>query len=147
MGNSHLGLTPRAQSHAGTCYWATLRLYGSIFGQYRYMWLGAWKLGTLPCVDFTDAIMGDIPIHNLTTLYLNRTLPCVDFMDVIMGDIPIHNLTTLRLNGTLSCRAYCWFHGCYHGRYTAFLHMFNTLQVKTPYLHRPESAECDSHPP
>ena len=28
-------------------------------------------------------------IYNLTTLCLNGTLPCVDFMDVIMGDIPI----------------------------------------------------------
>ena len=27
-------------------------------------------------------------IYNLTTLYLNGSLPCVDFMDVIMGDIP-----------------------------------------------------------
>ena len=24
----------------------------------------------------------------LTTLYLNGTLPCVDFMDVIMGNVP-----------------------------------------------------------
>ena len=27
-------------------------------------------------------------IFNITTLCLNGTLPCVDFMDVIMGDIP-----------------------------------------------------------
>ena len=30
--------------------------------------------------------MGDIPY--ITTLCLNGTLPCVDFMDVIMADIP-----------------------------------------------------------
>ena len=41
--------------------------------------------GTLPCVDFMDVIMGDIPY--LTTLCFNGTLPCVDFMDVIMGDL------------------------------------------------------------
>ena len=42
--------------------------------------------GTLPCIDFMDVIMGDIPY--ITTLCLNGTLPCIDFMDVIMGDIP-----------------------------------------------------------
>ena len=30
-----------------------------------------------------------INCYNLTTLCLNGTLPCVDFMDVIMGDIPL----------------------------------------------------------
>ena len=45
--------------------------------------------GTLPCVDFMDVIMGDIPIYNLITLCLNGTLPSVDFMDVITGDIPV----------------------------------------------------------
>ena len=35
--------------------------------------------------------MADIPY--ITTLCLNGTLPCVDFMDVIMGDIPIYNHT------------------------------------------------------
>ena len=29
-----------------------------------------------------------IYMYNLTTLCLNGTLPCVDFMDVIMGDLP-----------------------------------------------------------
>ena len=47
--------------------------------------------GTLPCVDFMDVVMGDIPY--ITTLCLNGTIPCVDFMDVIMGDIPY--ITTL----------------------------------------------------
>ena len=47
--------------------------------------------GTLPCVDFMDVIMGDIPY--ITTLCLNGTLPCDDFMDIIMGDIPY--ITTL----------------------------------------------------
>ena len=42
--------------------------------------------GTLPCVDFMDVIMGDIPY--ITTLCLNGPLSCVEFMDVIMGDIP-----------------------------------------------------------
>ena len=55
--------------------------------------------GTLPCVDFMDVTMGDIPY--ITTLCLNGTLPCVDFMDVTMGDIPY--ITTLCLNGTLPC--------------------------------------------
>ena len=110
-------------------------------------WMLSWEIyryittlclnGTLPCVDFMDVIMGDIPIYNLTTLCLNGTLPCADFMDVIMGDIPIYNLTTLCLNGTLPCADFmdvimgdipiynhtvfewdtsmCWFHGGYHG--------------------------------
>ena len=55
--------------------------------------------GTVPCVDFMDVVMGDIPY--IITLCLNGTLPCVDFMDVIMGDIPY--IITLCLNGTLSC--------------------------------------------
>ena len=67
-----------------------------------------WLNRILPCVDFMDVIMGDIPIYNLTTLWLNRILPCVDFMDVIMGDIPIYNLTTLWLNGTLISWTLSW---------------------------------------
>ena len=62
------------------------------WGIYRYIYnlTTVCLNGTLPCVDFMDVIMGDIPIYNLTALCLNGTLPCVDFMDVIMGDIPIH---------------------------------------------------------
>ena len=47
--------------------------------------------GTVPCVDFMDVTMGDIPY--ITTLCLNGTVPCVDFMEVIVGDIPIYNHT------------------------------------------------------
>ena len=53
-------------------------------------WMLSWEMclnGTLPCVDFMDVIMGDIPY--ITTLCLNGTLPCVDFMAVTMGDIPL----------------------------------------------------------
>ena len=50
--------------------------------------------GTLPCVDFMDVIMGDIPY--ITTLCLNGTLSCVDFMDVIMGDIPYNHTVSER---------------------------------------------------
>ena len=52
--------------------------------------------GTLPCVDFMDVTMGDIPY--ITTLCLTGTLPCVDFMDVTMGDMP----PTRAPRGTLS---------------------------------------------
>ena len=65
------------------------------------LWMLSWEIyliiitlclnGTLPCVDFMDVIMGDIPY--ITTLCLNGTLSCVDFMDVIMGDIPYNNHT------------------------------------------------------
>ena len=55
--------------------------------------------GTLPCVDFTDVIKGDIPY--ITALCLSGTLPCVDFTDVIMGNTPY--ITTLCLSVTLPC--------------------------------------------
>ena len=45
--------------------------------------------GTLPCVDFMDVILGDIPY--ITALCLNGPLPCVDFMDVIMGGYTLYN--------------------------------------------------------
>ena len=39
---------------------------------------------------YTAVYIQDIAdIYNVTTLCLNWTLPCVDFMDVIMGDIPV----------------------------------------------------------
>ena len=66
------------------------RFHGCYHGRYT-LYNHTVLNGTLPCVDFMDVIMGDIPY--ITTLCLNGTLPCVDFMDVIMGDIPY--ITTL----------------------------------------------------
>ena len=39
-------------------------------------------------INTAYTIFNNAVIYNLTTLCLNGTLPCVDFMDVIMGDIP-----------------------------------------------------------
>ena len=57
--------------------------------------------GLFPHVNTTDPIFSaKLLIYNLTTLCLNGTLPCVDFLEVIMGDIPIsvtHGCTIPRL--------------------------------------------------
>ena len=49
-----------------------------------------------PHVNTTYTVFS-IKLYNLTILCLNGTLPCVDFMEVIVGDIPFQTINVLKV--------------------------------------------------